>query len=271
MPSIGSFEAIRAEIDARGVATLTLARPEVRNAMNGQMYDEARAVLRDWSADPAVRLLVLTNLGETFCAGGDLKYQQSQAGRPREERIAEAQKLALWLRELDSFRGLVIGKINGAAYAGGIGLVSTCDIAIGRTDATFAVTEARIGMLPGMISPYVVKRIGEANARRLFLNARPFSGTEAAGFGLLTAAVAPEDLDAAVEQEIDLALRCAPKAMAEIKKLIRYVDRHGLDDNFIYTVDRVADMWDWDDAAEGQKSFFEKRLPRWDWRNRSDD
>lgn len=266
MSEAGTYTTIQAHVDARGVATLTLARPEVQNAMNGQMYDEAREALRLFAADPAVRVLVLTNLGKTFCAGGDFKYQQSQADKPRDERIFEAQKLALWLRELDTFPKLLIGRINGAAYAGGIGLVSTCDIAFGLVDAGFAVTEARIGMIPGMISPYVVKRIGEANARRLFLNARPFKGNEAVGYGLLTQAFAPDELDAAVEREVDLALRCAPTAVAEIKRLIRYVDRHGFDDNFIYTVDRVVDMWGWSDAAEGMQSFFEKRLPRWDWR-----
>lgn len=267
MSKFGAYETIQIEVDARGVATLTLTRPEVRNAMNGKMYDEARSVIHTLDADPSVRVLVLTNVGDTFCAGGDFKYQQSQAGKPRDERVREAQKLALWLRELDTFSKLVVGRINGSAYAGGIGLVSTCDIALGVVDASFAVTEGRIGMIPGMISPYVVRRIGAVNARRLFLNAMPFNGREAESYGLLTKAVVTGELDTAVEREIDLALRCAPKAVAEIKRLIRYVDRHEFEDNFIYTIDRVADMWDWDDAAEGMRSFFEKRQPRWDWRN----
>ncbi|MEW5425038.1 enoyl-CoA hydratase-related protein [Amorphus sp. 3PC139-8] len=269
MPDDFRHETIRASVDDQGVARLTLARPEVRNAMNGKMYDEARAVLRDWAADPSVRALLLSGEGEVFCAGGDFKYQQSQAGRPRAERIAEASKLALWLRELDTFPRIVIGRINGSAYAGGLGLVSVCDVAIGQLDGAFAITEARIGMLPGMISPFVVKRIGEANARRLFLNATPFDGAEAVRYGLLSAAVSADELDARVDREVDLALRCAPEAAAAAKTLIRYVDGHGPDDNFIYTVDRVADMWDWDDAVEGMASFFEKRLPRWDWRTRS--
>lgn len=264
MPRTNKCETIELQVDERGVAYLTLARPQVRNAMNGTMYDEARAALKEFEADPAVRLLVLSNVGDVFCAGGDFKYQQSQAGKPRGERIREAHKLALWLHELDTFSKLVIGRINGSAYAGGIGLVSTCDIAIGLDSASFAITEARIGMLPGMISPYVVKRIGEVNARRLMLNSKPFSGREAETYGLLTKAVTADEIDSAVDAEIDLALRCAPNAMAEIKRLIRYVDSHGFEDNFIYTVDRVADMWDWDDAAEGMQSFFEKRPPRWD-------
>lgn len=262
-----SYETIKAHVDDRGVGYLTLSRPEIRNAMNGTMYDEARAVLGSYEADPDVRVVVLSGEGDAFCAGGDFKYQQSQAGRPREERILEAQKLASWLRELDFLGKPLIGRINGAAYAGGLGLVSTCDIAIGLKKETFAITEARIGMLPGMIAPYVVKRMGEANARRLFLNAKPFSGEEAVVYNILSMAVEPEELDHCVEREIDLALRCSPKAVRAAKALIRYVDRHNHDENFIYTVDRVADMWDWPDAAEGMSSFFEKRLPNWDRRN----
>lgn len=262
-----AYETIKASIDDRGVGYLTLARPDVRNAMNGRMYDEAREVLSTYREDKAVRLVVLSGEGEAFCAGGDFKYQQSQNGKPREERIFEAQKLASWLRELDLLNKPLIGRINGAAYAGGIGLVCTCDIAVGLKSANFSITEARIGMVPGMISPYVVKRIGEANARRLFLNAKPFSGEEAERYGLLSLAVDDTQLDDAVEKEIDLALRCSPKAVTVIKDLIRFVDRHGHDDNFTYTIDRVADMWDWEEAAEGMASFFEKRLPKWDWRN----
>lgn len=258
---------IETRIDGRGVAHLTLARPEVKNAMNGTMYDEARAALKAFAEDAKVRVLVLSGQGDVFCAGGDLKYQQSQNGRPRAERIAEASKLALWLRELDCFPKLTIGRINGSAYAGGIGLIATCDIAIGLADARFCVTEARIGMIPGMISPYVVKRIGQSNARRLFLNATQFDGRAAKSYGLLSETTETDGLDAAVEREVDLALRCAPGAVSEAKRLIRYVDRHDFDDNFIYTIDRVADMWDSADAAEGMQSFYDKRLPRWDWRN----
>ncbi|MEI5682623.1 enoyl-CoA hydratase-related protein [Mesorhizobium sp. CCNWLW179-1] len=264
-----SYETISAHVDQRGVGYLTLARPHIKNAMNGTMYDEARKVLKSYSEDDNVRLVVLSGEGDVFCAGGDFKYQQSQNGKPREERIFEAKKLALWLRELDTLNKPLIGRINGDAYAGGIGLVSTCDISIGTKDSNFAITEARIGMVPGMISPYVVKRIGEANARRLFLNAKGFKGDEAYRYGLLSMAVERDALDDAVEKEVDLTLRCSPKAVSVIKDLIRFVDRHSYDDNFGYTVDRVADMWDWDDAAEGMTSFFEKRLPRWDWRNTS--
>lgn len=264
------YETIKASVDDRGVGYLTLARPEVRNAMNGKMYDEARDALARFDGDHDIRAVVLSGQGDVFCAGGDLKYQQSQASRPRVERIAEAKKLAYFLRELDTLSCLLVGRINGSAFAGGLGLISVCDIAFGLSDAEFAVTEARIGMVPGMISPYVVARIGATNARRLFLNARRFTGAEAVRYGLLTAAVTDtEALDQAVDEEIDLALRCAPPAVATIKRLIRYVDSHDYEDNVVYTVDRVAEMWETEEAAEGMASFYEKRLPSWDWRKKS--
>ncbi|MGE3861231.1 MAG: enoyl-CoA hydratase-related protein [Burkholderiaceae bacterium] len=257
------FKTIRSDIDHRGVATLSLARPEVHNAMNGEMYDEARAVVRDLAADASVRLLVLTAEGKTFCSGGDLRYQQQQRSAPRQEKLHEARKLALWLREIDALPFPVIGRINGPAYAGGLGLISVCDIAIGLRSARFAITEARLGLVPGMISPFVVRRIGVPNARRLILSARMFSGTEAVRYGLLQEAVAEDELDQAVEAEIELILKCAPQAVATCKRLIDYVSQHDSADNLIYTVDRVADMWESPEAIEGMASFIEKRAPAW--------
>lgn len=258
-----TYDTIKTAVDARGVATLTLARPEVHNAMNGAMYDEARAAVASFRSSPEVRVVVLTGEGRSFCSGGDLRYQREQAARPQRERIAEASKLALWLRELDTLSKPVIGRINGAAYAGGLGLVSVCDVAIGLRDATFAITEARLGLLPGMISPYVVRRLGIANARRYFLTGRPFSGERAVELGLLDAAVAADELDAAVAAEVELVLGCAPGALAAAKRLVDYVAHHPFEDNFVYTVDRVAEMWGWEEAAEGMASFAEKRKPAW--------
>jgi methylglutaconyl-CoA hydratase len=260
---MASFTTITFSVDARGVATLCLARPEVHNAMNGAMYDEARGVVRICEEDPAIRVLVLTGSGSSFCSGGDLKYQQEQAARPQSDRIKEASKLAYWLRELDTLSKPVIGRINGPAYAGGLGLISVCDLAIGSDDAQFAITEARLGLLPGMISPYVVRRIGEPAARRFFLTGRRFSAQEAVTVGLLTACTEKGKLDAAVQEEVDMVLKCAPGSLAANKRLIEYVSTHHASDDLTYTVDRVAEMWAWDEAAEGIQSFIEKRKPRW--------
>lgn len=257
------YETIRLDVDARGVATLTLNRPDVHNAMNGLMWDEGRDAVGRLDADPAVRAVVLTGAGKSFCSGGDLKYQLAQRDATREVKLSEARKLAQWLRDLDLLGKPLIGRIQGPAYAGGLGLISVCDIAIGLDSSVFSITEARLGLIPAMISPYVLRRLGPARTRRYFLNGRRFDAAEAVAAGLLDRAVAADRLDAAVAEEVDLALQCAPGAVRTIKRLIDYVARHEFEDNFMYTVDRVADMWDSPEAIEGLSSFVEKRKPAW--------
>lgn len=257
------YETIKFSVDAAGVAKLTLNRPELHNAMNGLMWDEGRDAVRRLEQDPTVRVVVLTGEGKSFCSGGDLKYQRAQRSATREVKISEARKLALWLRELDTLSKPLIGRIQGPAYAGGIGLISVCDIAIGLDTSRFSITEARLGLIPAMISPYVMRRLGTAKARRYFLNGRTFDAGEAVDLGLLDRAVAPDALDAAVQEEVDLVLQCAPGAVRTIKRLIDYVDRHEFEDNCMYTVDRIADMWDDAEASEGLASFAEKRKPFW--------
>jgi len=257
------YKAIEFRVDARGVAWLTLNRPQLRNAMNGDMYDEARAVVAQVAHDPSIRVLVLTGAGEAFCSGGDFKYQQSQAQREQGERIAEASKLALWLGELDSLQKPVLGRINGLAYGGGIGLVSVCDVAVAVAGTRFCLSEVSLGLLPSMISPYVVRKMGVSNARSVFLNAAVFDAEKAARLGLVHQVVEPAALDDAIERQISAFLRCAPGAVAATKKLINFVDLHDREANFHYTVDRVAEMWASAEGAEGISSFLEKRKPAW--------
>lgn len=263
-----SYETIDYTVDERGIAYLTLNRPEVHNAMNSLMWDEGMYATQAADTDPAVRAVVLSGKGKSFCAGGDLKYQLAQRDAARPVKIAEAGKLATWLRMLDQLSKPLIGRIQGPAYAGGIGLVSVCDIAIGLDDAVFSITEARLGLLPAMISPYIIRRIGAAKARRYFLNARRFDAAEAVALGVLDRAVTAADLDAAVEEEIALVLQCAPGAVTKIKRLIDYVERNDPDNRFRYTVERIADMWDDPEAVEGLSSFVEKRKPEWVQANR---
>lgn len=258
-----TYETLQLAMDERGIATLTLNRPDVHNAMNSLMWDEGIDAVRRLERDDAVRAVVLTGAGASFCAGGDLKYQLAQRGASRTVKLSEAGKLAQWLRELDVLGKPLIGRIQGPAYAGGLGLISVCDIAIGLETSRFSITEARLGLIPAMISPYVIRRLGTAKARRYFLNGRSFDAAEAVSFGLLDRAVAPDALDAAVEEEVALALQCAPGAVRTIKQLVDYVSRHAFEDNFNYTVERIADMWEAPEAIEGLTSFAEKRKPSW--------
>jgi len=257
------YETLAYELRPDGVATLRLNRPEAKNAMNGTMYDEARRLLAEIDRDPAVRVVVLTGAGSAFCSGGDFKYQQSQAARPEKERLAEASKLALWLSEFDKLTKPVIGRINGAAYGGGLGLVAICDVAIVPSTVKFCLSEASLGLMPSMISPYVVAKMGLSNSRSVFLNSRVFDANEAKQFGLVHEVVAEDQLDAAVERQVQLFLRCAPGAVAATKKLVAHVNTHDAPENFEYTVALVAKMWASEEAAEGIASFLQKREPAW--------
>lgn len=258
------YESILVSREADGVVRLTLNRPEAKNAMNGTMYDEARAAVSDIDKDPSVRVVVLTGSGSVFCSGGDFKYQQSQAVRPQAERLAEASKLALWLGELDRMSKPLIGRINGPAYGGGLGLVAVCDVAIAPNAVNFCLSEASLGLMPSMISPYVVRKMGVSNARSVFLNSRVFSAAEARQFGVLHEVVPDEEaLDAAIDRQIELFLRCAPGAVAATKRLVDFVSRRTPEENFRYTVDLVAEMWASAEAAEGIDSFLQKRTPNW--------
>jgi len=261
-----SYQTIKTSIDGRGVATLALARPEVHNAMNGVMWRELLDAARALDADAKVRAVVLTGEGQSFCAGGDLAYQEAQKMVTDEERLQESRNFHALLHTLDSLSKPLIGRINGAAYAGGFSLISVTDVAIGVDTAKFAITEARLGLVPAIMLPFVTRRLGLVNARRLFLTARRFSALEAVSYGLLHAAVAPGELDAAIEEEVSLVLECAPEALKTIKGLIAQADRHGIAVPEEHTILKVAEMWTSAEGAEGIRSYYEKRRPRWSQR-----
>lgn len=257
------FETIRLETDAAGVAWLTLARPDVHNALNPVMFGEIGEALDRIEGDPAVRVVVLTGEGESFCAGGDFRWQQSQRDQDRASRIRGGRPLADLLARLDTFARPIIGRINGPAYGGGVGLIAICDVAVAVDSARIALTEVRLGLVPATISPYVAAKLGPSYARRVFLNAKPMSALQAQRFGLVHEVVPADQLDEAVNAEIDLALSCAPGAVTMTKQLVQYVLAHDTPDNLIYTVDRLADFWETDEAHEGMQSFFDKRKPAW--------
>jgi methylglutaconyl-CoA hydratase len=260
---MSDFQTITLDIDPLGVARLTLARPEARNAMSQQMIRELRAASETLSADANVRVVVLSGAGDHFCAGGDLKEMQVQVKRNRDERIADATELARLLSELDRFPKPIIGRINGPAFGGGLGLISICDIAIGVTTGRYCLTEVRLGLVPATISPYVVAKLGVPHARRVMLNATDMDGAAAVRWGLLDDVVEPSVLDAAIDREIAAFLRCAPGAVADCKRLIEFVSTHGTDENIPYTANQLADRWESAELAEGIGAFLQKRKPAW--------
>lgn len=258
-----SYNTISVSIDERGVATLLLNRPEKHNAMNDELIREVTEAAVALDQDKAVRAVVLTGAGESFCAGGDLKWMEGIFDQTRAERVEDSAKLATMLRTLNELSKPLIGRINGQAFGGGTGMISVCDIAIAVDTANFALTEVRLGLTPANISTFVVEKMGRANARRTFLNALPLTAEKAKSVCLVDEVVAPDALDAAVEHELKHVLQCGPGAIAATKKLIFYVDSHDTDTNLHYTANLLADTWESEEGQEGIRCFFAKETPSW--------
>ena len=207
---MSSFELVDVAVEPRGAARITLNRPEAKNAMSQPLMRELAAAARQLAADPAVRVIVLSGAGEVFSAGGDLKGMTQQATNTRQGRLADATEFAGVLAELNELPKPLLGRINGSAFGGGLGLISICDLAIGLSNATFRLSEVTLGLIPATIAPYVVAKIGPAHARRIMLNATKLDGLAAGRIGLLDEVVGThQELDAAIEREVVAALACA--------------------------------------------------------------
>lgn len=257
------YDTITLDTDARGVATLTLNRPDKHNAMSGQMLDDLTAAIDTLALDEAVRVVVLTGAGKSFCAGGDLAWMQMQMAADPETRAAEAGKLAHMLQKLNTLGKPVIGAVQGNAFGGGVGMASVCDIAIGADHLKMGLTETRLGLIPATIGPYVVARMGEGRARRVFMNARLFDAAEAVELGLLARTVPATDLADAVEAEVLPYLSCAPGAVAASKALTRALGPRIDAATIEMTIDALKTRWESDEAAEGIVAFFDKRKAAW--------
>ncbi len=257
------YQHLTLQIDARGVALVTIDRPEVSNAFNDQLMIELADVFRALDADASVRVVVLTGGGRVFCAGGDIAWMEGTAAASRDERIAGSRLVADMLWAINDCSKPVIARVNGAAFGGGVGLVCAADVTVAAQSAKFALSEVRIGLIPANIAPFVVRRIGEAQARRLALSGRVFSSGEAAGIGLVHMLCADEELDDAVEAEANHFLQAAPEAIALTKRLIAFVAHN--DDAAIraYTPERLADAWETECGREGIAAFLAKKPPSW--------
>jgi len=251
------------EVDTRGVAWLRLNRPEKHNAMDAAMIGELTQVAGRLGRDPAVRVVVLTGNGRSFCAGGDLEWMRAQMAADAATRAREAGALAGMLGALDTMPKPLIGRVQGQAFGGGVGLMSVCDVAVGVDNAKIGLTEVRLGLIPATIGPYVVARMGAARARRVFFSGRVFGAAEAVELGLLARAVPEDALDAAVEAEIAPYLSAAPGAVAAGKRLV--ADLTGPVDaaQVAMTIEALVTRWESAESAEGIAAFFDKRKPGW--------
>jgi len=257
------FETITIDRDKRGVATLWLNRPEKHNTLSGEMIAELTGAAGLLGADPAVRVVILAGRGDSFCAGGDLGWMKAQIAGDAASRRAGARSLAMMLRALDQMPKPLIGRVQGPAYGGGVGMMSVCDLTIGVTGTSFGLTETRLGLIPATISPYVIARMGVTAARRHMLASRLFDAVEAHRIGLLSSLVAPEALDSALEAEVAPFLACAPGAVADAKALIRQVVPPAGMDLVETTIGLLVQRWDSPESAEGIAAFFERRKATW--------
>lgn len=249
---------------AAGVGRVTLDRPEIRNAFDDALIAKLTDALRALDADPAVRAVVLAGNGPAFCAGADLNWMKRMAGYTYEQNLADARALAQMLKTLDRMRKPTVARVHGPAFAGGVGLVAACDIAIGSTEARFCLSESKLGLSPATISPYVVRAMGERMARRYFLSAEVFEASEAYRIGLLTAVSASEKLDAEIDGILAHLLQGGPQSLFKIKDLIRFVSSGPVSDSMIEdTATRIAEIRVSPEGREGIAAFLEKRKPSW--------
>jgi len=252
-------------VDIRnGVARVTLDRPEVRNAFDDALIQKLQTSFETLAKDPSVRVMVLAGNGPAFCAGADLNWMKRMAGYGYDENLADAQALATMLATLERMPKPTIARVHGPVFAGGTGLVAACDIAVGTPQAKFCFSEAKLGLSPATISPYVMRAIGERMARRYFLTAEVFGAEEAFRIGMLSFLVREEEIDLAIEELLKHLLAGGPESHAKIKDLIRTVAHRPIDDALgAETAKRIAEIRVSPEGREGIASFLEKRKASW--------
>ncbi len=243
------------------VGLVTLNRPDRHNAFDDALIAELTDAFRSMEAEEGIRCVVLSAVGKSFSSGADLAWMRRVAGAPQEENRRDAMALAALMRTLSELKKPTIARVQGPAYGGGVGLVACCDVAVATVNATFALTEAKLGLIPAVISPYVVATIGAKAARRYFLTAEKIEAADAWRLGLLHELAQDEaDLDEKVGQVVDAFLACGPVAQAECKALIRAVAGRPVTSELIQdTADRIARIRSSPEGMEGVTAFLEKR------------
>jgi len=258
-------ETIQVDHDDRGVVRLTLNRPEIRNAFDDVLIQDLTETLERIAGEEKARALVLTGAGAAFSAGAEIGWMKRAGGQRDHENFQDAMKLAGLMKRLDTMPMPTIARVNGAALGGGVGLTATCDMAIAASDAVFAFSEVKLGIIPGAISPYALRAIGERAARRYFLTGERFGAEEALRIGLIHAVAEDEAaLDAAVDDLLGHITGSGPRAVRASKDLISHVAGRKIDDLLVRdTAQRIAHQRATGEAKEGLSAFLEKRRPTW--------
>ncbi|HEX6177594.1 MAG TPA: enoyl-CoA hydratase-related protein [Thermoanaerobaculia bacterium] len=245
--------------ESDGILSVTLNRPDVHNAFNDELIGEAIEVFSN--IDPRHRAVVLKGTGANFCAGADLNWMSKMVSYTRDENIRDSSKLAKMYAVINECPAPVVGRIQGAAIGGGVGLVSVCDIAIASPDSKFGLSEVKLGILPAVISPYVMSKIGASHARALFMTGERFDAERALRIGLVHRIAA--DLDAALSETLAQLKTSGPEAVRECKKLIAHVASRDLADAVPYTIDAIATRRVSEEGQNGMRAFLEKKKAPW--------
>jgi methylglutaconyl-CoA hydratase len=255
---------LRQQRDRRGVVTLTLDRPEVRNAFDADLMQAITDAVTALAGDETVRALVLTGAGKAFSAGADLNWMSAMVDYSFDENVADSRRFERMLRAVHDFPAPTLARVNGHALGGAAGLLGCVDIAVAVRGAWFGFTEARLGLVPAMISAYVQPRIGVGNARRYFLTGERFDADRAFHLGLVHEVCDPEQLDATVERVLTEVLAAGPQAQREVKRLIAAIDAaEDLDASERLRVELISRVRVGDEGQEGMRAFFDKRPPGW--------
>jgi methylglutaconyl-CoA hydratase len=249
--------------DEGPVATVALARPEARNALNATLIGEVTRCFEELAEDESVRAVVLTGEGPSFCAGADVGYMRDTAGFSYEENLEEARRLADMFLAADDLPKPVVAKVRGAAIGGGVGLVAAADVAVAEGATRFAFSEVRLGIAPATIAPFVVRKIGYSRARALFLTGERFDAVRAREIGLVHQVVPEEELDATVERMVEQLLQGGPAAQAAIKELLRQIEATEPMEALGIMTQLIAELRVGEEGQEGLGAFLEKREPFW--------
>jgi methylglutaconyl-CoA hydratase len=257
-----SFPLVQLEIEG-SIATVTLNRPDVHNAFNAELITALTDVFRDLGGRADLRAIVLRGAGPSFCAGADVQWMRASLGWSREENLADAARLAALFAAINDCPLPVIARVHGAALGGGVGLVACCDVAIAAEGTRFGFTEVQLGIVPATIAPFVVAKIGTAQARALFVTGERFDAARAHAIGLVQRAVPADELDAAVAATLAQMRANGPQAMRAAKALAQRVGNMDRAAATEYTVQLIADLRVGEEAQEGLRAFLEKRTAAW--------
>lgn len=247
----------------KNIVTVYLNRPEVHNAMNEKLMKELTTCFKELIKDNDTRIIILTGKGKSFCAGADLNWMKSMAKYSKEENIKDSRLLLNLYEAIYNCPKPVIGRINGHAFGGGLGLFAVCDITIAVPNCKFAFSEAKLGIIPSVISTYIVRRIGLSNMRRLFITGERFNSEYAKTIGLIDYVVSEEKLDTEIQKYVKQLVSSGPNAVKEVKKLIDACEKLDVEKYKEYTVRKIAELRVSEDGQEGINAFLEKRKSKW--------